>query len=55
MDDQNHIFQLLFQETAEHQITEYKKSNLIDDLLTPPDPNSNSTQVNRRLFRKKTF
>jgi len=37
MEDQSHIFQLLFQETAEHQISEYKSSNLIDDLLTPSE------------------
>lgn len=45
MDDQNHIFQLLFNETADHQLAEYKNSNLIDDLLAPPDTNSNTTEV----------
>lgn len=45
MDDQNHIFQLLFQESTDSQIADYKNSqNLIDDLLAPPEQNAKATE-----------
>ena len=45
MDDQAHIFKLLFQESAETQVNDFKKQNLIDDFLEPVEDTSNP-QVN---------
>ena len=54
MDDQAHIFKLLFQESAETQVNDFKKQNLIDDFLEPVEENSNP-QVNFRIRRSLTL
>lgn len=51
MDDQAHIFKLLFQESAETQVNDFKKQNLIDEFLDPVEDNP-SPQVSLENCRK---